>query len=134
MSLPLRSIAVFHAVARCGSLSKAAAELCVTPSAVSHQIHALELHLGTTLLARAGRGIVLTEAGERYFEMIAEEVDRIGEATQRIRGFRSRSVLTARHAHAVDPMAAAAPARFSRRPSRRRTAAERHDRADRLLT
>ena len=96
MSLPLRSIAVFHAVARCGSLSKAAAELCVTPSAVSHQIHALELHLGTTLLARAGRGIVLTEAGERYFEMIAEEVDRIGDATQRIRGFRSRSVLTVR--------------------------------------
>jgi LysR family transcriptional regulator, glycine cleavage system transcriptional activator len=96
LSLPLRSISVFHAVARCGSLSKAATELCVTPSAVSHQIHALELHLGTTLLAKAGRGIVLTEAGERYFEMIAEEVDRIGEATQRIRGFRSRSVLTVR--------------------------------------
>jgi LysR family glycine cleavage system transcriptional activator len=96
MSLPLRAITVFHAVARCGSLSRAAVELYVTPSAVSHQIHALEVHLGTTLLTKAGRGIVLTEAGERYYAMIAEQVDQITEATQRIRGLRARTVLTVR--------------------------------------
>jgi LysR family transcriptional regulator, glycine cleavage system transcriptional activator len=96
MTLPLRAIVVFDVVARCRSLSKAAAELFVTPSAVSQQIHALEVHLGTTLLTKAGRGVVLTEAGERYFEMIADDVQRITEATQRIRGFRSRSVLTVR--------------------------------------
>jgi LysR family transcriptional regulator, glycine cleavage system transcriptional activator len=96
MALPLRAIAVFDVVARCRSLSKAAAELYVTPSAVSQQIHALESHLGTTLLTKAGRGVALTEAGERYFEMIADDVQRITEATQRIRGFRSRSVLTVR--------------------------------------
>ena len=87
MTLPLRAIVVFDVVARCRSLSKAAAELYVTPSAVSQQIHALEVHLGTSLLTKAGRGIVLTEAGERYFEMIADDVQRITEATQRIRGF-----------------------------------------------
>lgn len=96
MALPLRSIVVFEAVARCRSLAKAAEELCVTPSAVSQQIHALEVHLGTTLLTKAGRGVVLTEAGESYFEMIAADVLRITEATQRIRGFRTRSVLTVR--------------------------------------
>lgn len=96
MALPLRAIVVFDVVARCRSLSKAAAELYVTPSAVSQQIQALELHLGTTLLTKAGRGVTLTEAGERYFEMIADDVQRITEATQRIRGFRSRSVLTVR--------------------------------------
>jgi len=96
MAIPLRSIVVFDVVARCRSLSKAATELCVTPSAVSQQIQALELHLGTTLLTKAGRGVALTEAGERYFEMIAADVQRITEATQRIRGFRSRSVLTVR--------------------------------------
>lgn len=96
MALPLRAIVVFDVVARCRSLSKAAAELYVTPSAVSQQIHALELHLGTALLAKAGRGVVLTEAGESYFQMIADDVQRISEATQRIRGFRSRSVLTVR--------------------------------------
>jgi len=94
--LPLRAIVVFDAVARCRSLSKAAAELFVTPSAVSQQIQALETHLGTTLLTKAGRGVALTEAGERYFEMIADDVQRVTEATQRIRGFRSRSVLTVR--------------------------------------
>jgi LysR family transcriptional regulator, glycine cleavage system transcriptional activator len=96
MALPLRAIVVFDAVARCRSLSKAAAELNVTPSAVSQQIQALEVHLGTTLLTKAGRGVVLTEAGENYFEMIAEDVQRIAAATQRIRGLRSRSVLTVR--------------------------------------
>lgn len=94
--LPLRAIVVFDAVARCRSLSKAASELFVTPSAVSQQIQALETHLGTTLLTKAGRGVALTEAGERYFEMIADDVRRVTEATQRIRGFRSRSVLTVR--------------------------------------
>lgn len=96
MTLPLRAIVVFHAVARSGSISKAAAELYVTPSAVSQQIQALEVHLGTTLLTKAGRGVVLTEAGERYFEMICDQVGQISEATQRIRGFRSRSILTVR--------------------------------------
>ena len=96
MTLPLRAIAVFEVVARSCSLTKAAAELFVTTSAVSQQIHVLELHLGTTLLKKAGRGIALTEAGERYFEMIAPDVQRIGEATQRIRGFRSRTALTVR--------------------------------------
>jgi DNA-binding transcriptional LysR family regulator len=95
-TIPLRAIAVFHVVARCGSLSKAAAELYVTASAVSQQIQALEEHLGTTLIAKAGRGIALTEAGERYYEMIGDQVEQITEATQRIRGFRSRSVLTVR--------------------------------------
>ena len=96
MTLPLRAIAVFHTVARNGSLTKAAAELCITTSAVSQQIQNLEEHLGTTLLTKAGRGLALTEAGERYFEMIADEVERISEATRRIRGFRSRSILTVR--------------------------------------
>lgn len=96
MSLPLRAIAVFHAVARNGSLMRAASELFVTTSAVSQQIQNLEEHLGTTLLTKAGRGVVLTEAGERYFEMISGGVEQIAEATQRIRGFRSRSVLIVR--------------------------------------
>lgn len=96
MALPLRAIVVFDVVARCRSLSKAAAELHVTPSAVSQQIQALEQHLGTALLTKAGRGVMLTEAGERYVEMIADDVRRITEATQAIRGFRTRSILTVR--------------------------------------
>ena len=96
MYLPLRSISVFHAVARSGSISSAAEELNVTPSAVSQQIQALETHLGTSLMVKVGRGVALTEAGERYFSMIAEEIDRISEATQSIRGLRPVTLLTVR--------------------------------------
>jgi LysR family glycine cleavage system transcriptional activator len=96
MAVPLRAIGVFHAVARSASISKAALDLGVTPSAVSQQIHALEVLLGTTLLVKAGRRIKLTEAGERYFEMIADELESIIEATDRIRGHHAVTTLTVR--------------------------------------
>jgi LysR family glycine cleavage system transcriptional activator len=96
MHLPMRAIAVFHAAARAGSISRAAQELSVTPSAVSQQIASLEVHLGTSLMVKRGRHVVLTEAGERYFEMIAENVDRISDATQNVRGYLSVKSLTVR--------------------------------------
>jgi DNA-binding transcriptional LysR family regulator len=96
MHLPLRAIAVFHAAARAGSVSRAAQDLGVTPSAVSQQIAALEVHLGTSLMVKTGRRVALTEAGERYFEMIAEHIDRVSEATQNVRGYLSSTSLTVR--------------------------------------
>lgn len=96
MHLPLRAIAVFHAAARAGSISRAAQELGVTPSAVSQQISSLEVHLGTSLMVKTGRRVKLTEAGERYFEMIAGNVDQISEATQNVRGYLSRKSLIVR--------------------------------------
>jgi DNA-binding transcriptional LysR family regulator len=96
MHLPLRAIAVFHTAARAGSVSRAAQELGVTPSAVSQQIAALEVHLGTSLMVKTGRRVVLTEAGERYFEMIAEHIDRVSEATRSVRGHLSSKSLVVR--------------------------------------
>jgi DNA-binding transcriptional LysR family regulator len=96
MQLPIRAITVFHAVARAGSISRAAEELSVTPSAVSQQIQTLELQLGVSLMSKMGRRVVLTEAGERYFATITDEIDRIGEATHNIRGYRSVTTLTIR--------------------------------------
>lgn len=96
MQIPIRAIWVFHTAARAGSISKAAEELSVTPSAVSQQIQALEVQLGVTLMTRMGRGIVLTEAGERYFATITDEIEGIAEATNIIRGYRSVTALTVR--------------------------------------
>ena len=96
MQLPIRAICVFHAAAKAGSVSKAAAELRVTPSAVSQQIQLLEVQLGTSLTVKVGRHIALTEAGERYFASITDEIERIAEATNHIRGFRSTTALTVR--------------------------------------
>jgi LysR family glycine cleavage system transcriptional activator len=62
---PLAALRAFEAVARLGSLSRAAAELHVTKSAVSHQLRALEADLGVSLLRRGGtvRRAETTEAG-----------------------------------------------------------------------
>ncbi|KQT61773.1 MULTISPECIES: LysR substrate-binding domain-containing protein [unclassified Aureimonas] len=96
MQLPVKAIWVFHAVAKAGSVSRAAEELGVTPSAVSQQIQALEVQLGLSLMHKAGRRVVLTEAGERYFATIDDEIGRIVEATSAIRGYRSVTSLTVR--------------------------------------
>jgi len=60
----LRQLAAFHAVARLGSVSRAASELSLTQPAVSIQLKLLEESAGAPLLQRAGRGIRLTPAGD----------------------------------------------------------------------
>ncbi|KAB0644321.1 LysR family transcriptional regulator, partial [Burkholderia territorii] len=57
----------FVAVGRRMSITLAAQDLCVTQSAVSRQVHALEAHLGVTLLRRGYRKIAFTPEGERLF-------------------------------------------------------------------
>jgi DNA-binding transcriptional LysR family regulator len=69
MSSPLknatfRQLAAFHAVARLGSVSRAAEEMHLTQPAVSIQLGILEDSAGTPLLKRTGRGVKLTDAGE----------------------------------------------------------------------
>lgn len=60
---PLNSLRAFEAAARHLSFSKGAEELAVTPAAISHQIKALEDHLGVRLFHRRQRNVALTEAG-----------------------------------------------------------------------
>lgn len=62
-TLPLGAVRAFEAVSRLGSFKAAAAQLSVTPGAVSQQIKALEDHLGVRLFERLNRGLRLTQAG-----------------------------------------------------------------------
>jgi len=62
----LEGVEAFLAVARHRSFSRAAAELGVTPSAISQAIRALEAHVGAALFLRTTRSVGLTEAGERF--------------------------------------------------------------------
>lgn len=101
MQIPLKAIHVFVVTARLGSLTKAALEFGVTRSAVSQQLQVLEAYLGTALLVKVGRGIRLTEAGERYFELVSDGVERIGEATDAMRGYNAVTVLSLRAAPTV---------------------------------
>lgn len=62
-TLPLGALRAFEAASRQGSFKAAAAELGVTPAAISHQIKTLEGHLGQLLFERLNRALRLTQAG-----------------------------------------------------------------------
>lgn len=86
MSLPRRylpsitALLAFEAVARLGSATLAAAELSLTQSAVSRQLKALEAQLGVALLAREGRGLVLTPKGQDYVREVRGILQRLAQA------------------------------------------------------
>lgn len=81
---PLTALRSFEAVARLGSITRAAEELHVTHSAISQQIRLLEDLLGITLFVREGRGLRLTEEGRIYALQIRSGLAELGEATRLI--------------------------------------------------
>jgi LysR family glycine cleavage system transcriptional activator len=81
----LTALVVFEAVARRLSFARAAEELHLTPSAVSHQVAKLEQFLGFLLFERTPRGVTLSDVGERYLKRIAGALGLIGNATNDIR-------------------------------------------------
>ncbi|MDW3711861.1 MULTISPECIES: LysR substrate-binding domain-containing protein [Pseudomonas] len=91
---PLASLRSFEAVARLGSITRAAAELHVTHSAISQQIKQLELLLGLPLFVREGRGLRLNEDGRLYALQIRRALEDIGEATRLVRDRPEREALT----------------------------------------
>ncbi|MEM1382769.1 MAG: LysR family transcriptional regulator [Pseudomonadota bacterium] len=81
---PLPALRAFEAAARHVSFRRAAEEIHVTPSAVSHQVKALEVHLGTALFLRDPGGLALTEAGQDYLRAVTPLLDGLDAATRRI--------------------------------------------------
>ncbi len=81
---PLNSLRVFEAAARHLSFTRAAEELFVTQAAVSHQVKALEEHLGLKLFRRRNRSLLLTEEGQSYFTDIKDVFSALGEATDKL--------------------------------------------------
>jgi len=82
---PLPSLQAFEAIARRRSFALAAAELHLTPSAVSHQVARLENFLGVKLFERSPRGVKLSPAGEAYLQRVAGALGAIGTATDDLR-------------------------------------------------
>ncbi len=76
---------VFEAAARRLSFKQAAAELHVTPTAVSHQIKQLEQLLGTTLFERGTRKVRLTSAGLQLFPILRAGLDSFEQAIDAVR-------------------------------------------------
>ncbi|HMJ13503.1 MAG TPA: LysR substrate-binding domain-containing protein [Polyangiaceae bacterium] len=83
-SLPLHVLPAFEAAARLGSFRLAAAELHLTPSAVSHQIRLLEEAVGTSLFERLPRGLQLTDEGRAFASTVREVLERLETEAKRL--------------------------------------------------
>ena len=77
----ISALLAFEAVARLGSATAAAQELSLTQSAVSRQLKTLEDQLGVALIARKGRHLTLTEAGQSYVTEIRDVLNRLAHAS-----------------------------------------------------
>jgi LysR family transcriptional regulator, glycine cleavage system transcriptional activator len=87
----LKAIKTFQIAAKHSSFAVAADELCITPSAVSHQIKTLETQLGLPLFSRGARALALTDAGARYLEQIDDLFMRLEAVTEQLRARFGRS-------------------------------------------
>jgi LysR family glycine cleavage system transcriptional activator len=76
----LRALHAFSLLARHGRAALAAEKLGVSPSALSHLMRKLESELGATLVNRDGRGLTLTEEGQRLALSLGDAFDRIEDA------------------------------------------------------
>ncbi len=80
----LNGLRAFEAAARHQSFTRAAEELNVTQTAVSHQIRTLEERLGLKLFDRRGRALQLTEAAKNYLPSVRSAFDELHDATERL--------------------------------------------------
>lgn len=86
----LADLSAFVAVARERSFTRAAAQLGVTPSALSHCMRGLEERLGVRLLNRTTRSVTPTEAGERMLRTVAFHLDEIATHVTALNDLRDR--------------------------------------------
>jgi DNA-binding transcriptional LysR family regulator len=80
----LPAVAAFVRVARLSSFTRAAAEMNVSPSALSQTVRSLEARIGTQLLSRTTRRVGLTEMGTEFLQRVQPGLDQIGAAFTRV--------------------------------------------------
>lgn len=94
MRLPsLKFLKTFQLAAARLSFKAAAEELCITPSAVSHQIKTLEEQLGVSLFDRGPHSLSLTDAGRNYLQHMDAVFSRLESVTEQLRARYGRAVV-----------------------------------------
>lgn len=93
---PLLGLHAYEAAARHGSFAAAAAELHLSPAAVSQRVRTLEAHLGVQLFERLPRSMRLTEMGHAYLPAVRDAFDDLSAATSGLFGGPGRGRLTVR--------------------------------------
>jgi DNA-binding transcriptional LysR family regulator len=97
----LRHLRYFAAVAAHGSFNRAAQTLHLTQPALSRQVKDLEDELGVRLLTRGKNAVMLTDAGEVFYEEARDLLVRADKAVQRVRGECRNEVLRVGYAPSV---------------------------------
>jgi DNA-binding transcriptional LysR family regulator len=92
----IADLAAFVAVARERSFTRAAAQLGVSQSALSHTLRGLEERLGVRLLTRTTRSVAPTQAGERLLQTVAPRLEEIDAELQALSEFREKPAGTIR--------------------------------------
>ena len=90
----LSALRAFESAARHRSTKLAAAELSVTPTAISHQVRQLEGTLNTALFVRTPRQLVLTAAGRDLQQALTASFDAMADAVARLRAGPARQTVT----------------------------------------
>ncbi len=85
---PLQYLLGFEAATRLGSFGKAADELGLTQSAISHQMRLLEERVGQPLFLRHGRGIKLTDAGRDYQRTVGKSLGQLEDGYRNLAPYR----------------------------------------------
>jgi LysR family glycine cleavage system transcriptional activator len=80
----MQALRAFEAAARTKSLSRAAESLNLTHGAISHQIKSMEADFGVRLVERAGRGIRLTDEGERFASRVRTALSELSDAVREV--------------------------------------------------
>ena len=93
-AVPLNALRAFAAAARHLSFTRAAAELCVTQAAVSHQIRGLEARLGVALFRRSSRHLMLTDEGGALAPTLVDAFDAIDRLLAQFEAGGLKQVLT----------------------------------------
>lgn len=83
-------LTIFLSIAQHLNFSRAAVELGLTPSALSHSLRALENRLGVRLFNRTTRSVALTDAGERLFTRLKPAFRDIDDALEDLNNFRDK--------------------------------------------
>lgn len=92
--LPLNALRAFEAAARHLSFTRAAIELCVTQTAISHQVKLLEERVGATLFKRLPRGLMITDEGLALMPTLRDSFDRMADILQRFEDGHLQEVLS----------------------------------------
>lgn len=94
--MEVRHLKLISTISRLGSMTKAAEELCLTQSALSHQLKEAESRYGVEIFSRVNNKLILSDTGEIILEFANDILDRMEQMNERLRMMKNSELGTIR--------------------------------------